>query len=124
MSTLSTFVVEDSAAVRDDLIGALEELAPVEVVGIAEDERSAVDWLRHHRCDLVVIDVLLKSGSALDVLSSVNAMNQKTKFVVLSNCETPGMRRRCIDLGADDVFDKANQLDDLITYCRRLARSS
>jgi hypothetical protein len=30
------------------------------------------------------------------------------------------MRRRCADLGADRVFDKSHQLEDLIAYCARL----
>ena len=34
---LKVFVVEDSAVIRENLIAALEELAPVMVVGIAED---------------------------------------------------------------------------------------
>ena len=45
MSRLKAFVVEDNAVIRESLIAALEELAPVEVIGTAEDERGAVEWL-------------------------------------------------------------------------------
>jgi hypothetical protein len=31
------------------------------------------------------------------------------------------MRRKCLELGADKVFDKSNEIDALITYCQRLA---
>jgi hypothetical protein len=31
------------------------------------------------------------------------------------------MRRKCLELGADRVFDKSNEIDALILYCCRLA---
>ncbi len=31
------------------------------------------------------------------------------------------MRRKCLELGADKVFDKSNEIDALIQYCCRLA---
>ena len=34
------------------------------------------------------------------------------------------MRRKCLELGADRVFDKSNEIDGLILYCCRLADGS
>src|SRR5664279_5071393 len=70
MSPLKAFIVEDSPVIRENLVAALEEMAPIEVVGTAEDESSAISWLKdaQHRCDLVVVDIFLKSGSGLGVL--------------------------------------------------------
>ena len=107
--------------IRDALIGALEELAPVEVVATAGDEQTAVDWLTSHQCDLVLIDIFLESGSGLGVLRRATALNQGASLVVLSNYATPDMRHRCLDLGATKVFDKSNELYELITYCSHLA---
>ena len=70
--------------IREELIGALEELAPIEVVATAEDENSAVDWLLHHPCDLVVIDVFLKSGSGLGILRFAKTLRRDMKCVVLT----------------------------------------
>ena len=42
MNPLKAFLVEDSPIVSDSLIAALEELAPIDVVGVVADERSAV----------------------------------------------------------------------------------
>jgi hypothetical protein len=33
------------------------------------------------------------------------------------------MRRRCQELGADRVFDKSSELDELIAYCLDVAAS-
>jgi DNA-binding NarL/FixJ family response regulator len=123
MTALKAFIVEDSPVIRENLIAALEELAPVEVVGTAEDETSAVNWLGSNTegCDLVIIDIFLKRGSGLGVLRAASDLHKPMSLVVLSNYATPDMRRKCLDLGASRVFDKSNEIDALILYCARLA---
>jgi DNA-binding NarL/FixJ family response regulator len=123
MHRLKAFLVEDSPLIRENLVATLEELAPVQVVGTADDEPGAVGWLGHaeHACDLVIIDIFLKRGSGLGVLRLANAMNRPVSLVVLSNYATPDIRRKCLALGASRVFDKSNEIDALIEYCTRLA---
>ena len=123
MTALKAFIVEDSPVIRENLIAALEELAPVQVVGTAEDEPGAVSWLgsAEHACDLVIIDIFLKRGSGLGVLRAANDLRRPMGLVVLSNYATPDMRRKCLELGASRVFDKSNEIDALILYCSRLA---
>ncbi len=122
MPALNAFIVEDSPVIRENLIAALEELAPVKVVGTAEDESAAVSWLGGERqCDLVIIDIFLKRGSGLGVLRAATEMHKPMSLIVLSNYATPDMRRKCLELGASRVFDKSNEIDALIQYCARLA---
>lgn len=123
MAALKTYIVEDSPVIRENLIAALEELVPLEVVGTADDEPTAVRWLARAdtNCDLVIIDIFLKSGSGLGVLRATQSLSKPMTMIVLSNYATPDMRRKCSDLGAARVFDKSNEIDALITYCTRLA---
>ena len=126
LATLSTYIVEDNAVIREHLVAALEELASVHVMGHAEDEASAVHWLRDpaNDCQLGIIDVFLKSGSGLGVLQAMRDSKRGIKLVVLSNFATPQMRRRCLELGADKVFDKSHEIDALVSYCEALAAST
>lgn len=123
MQRLKTFIVEDSPVIRDSLIAALEEMAPIQVVGVAEDEASAVRWLGEYSnaADLVIVDIFLKQGSGLGVLKVAAGAQQPRTMVVLSNHATPEIRRKCAELGANKVFDKSNELDALMLYCERLA---
>ncbi len=120
---LKTYIVEDSRVIRENLIATLEELVPVEVVGTAEDEASAVRWLGEpgNHADLLIVDIFLKSGTGLGVLRAANVRPRQQRVVVLSNFATPDMRSKCLELGADQVFDKSNEIDALIRYCGRLA---
>jgi DNA-binding NarL/FixJ family response regulator len=125
MLPLQTYIVEDSPVICGNLIATLEELGPVKVVGTAEDEATAVQWLAQpaHPVELVIVDLFLKSGSGLGVLRAAQASPQRYRLVVLSNYATPDMRRTCLALGADAVFDKSHDIEALIQYCSTLAGS-
>jgi len=120
---LRAYLVEDNRVVRENLIAALEELAPLRVVGSAADERVALDWLSDdvQDCDLMIIDIFLHSGSGLGVLAAARARRPEAAIVVLSNYATAGMRAHCLASGADRVFDKSRDIELLVGYCTTLA---
>ena len=124
MALLSTYIVEDSVVIRDSLIATLEELAPVVVLGTALDEETAIKWLGQagHEVDLVIVDIFLAGGSGLGVLRRVGTLDIDAKLVVLTNYATKDMRRTCLELGADEVFDKSGDIDALILYCVNAAK--
>ncbi len=123
MTVLKTFLVEDNPIILHSLITTLQELAPVEVVGIAEDEQKAVQWLAQptNEAQLVIVDIFLSSGSGLGVLHATHQMQLGRHLVVLSNYATKDIRTRCLALGAERVFDKSTEIDALIQYCNELA---
>lgn len=122
---LTCFLVEDSALIRENLVATLQEMLALEVVGQAEDEAGAMRWLHDEAvpCDLVIIDIFLKRGTGLSLLPKARLLQPEAKLVVLSNYATVDMRRRCQELGADRVFDKSSELDELIAYCLDVAAS-
>ena len=116
---LRTYIVEDNATIRENLIGTLEELASVEPVGFAETEDEGKVWLKEcaGQWDLAIVDLFLRQGSGLGVLAACRARRPGQKMVVLSNYATPDVRMRCAQLGVDAVFDKSNEIDALVDYC-------
>lgn len=120
---LHAFVVEDNPVILENLVAALEELTSVQVVGHAADEESALAQLaaRRGELDLVIVDVFLKSGSGLGVLRGALSTSLPAPRVVLTNCVSVEVLAQCRALGADCVFDKSKDLDELMAYCCRLA---
>jgi DNA-binding NarL/FixJ family response regulator len=117
---LKTYIVEDNATIRENLIGTLEELACIKALGWAETENEARAWLARHPpvpWELAIVDLFLKQGSGMGVLEACRGRRPGQRVVVLSNYATVDMRRRCTDLGADAVFDKSNEIDALVEYC-------
>jgi DNA-binding NarL/FixJ family response regulator len=121
MTTVRTFIVEDNPALRKSLVGTLREVARVDPVGEAESEEEGSRWLSDNlsQWDLAIVDLFLKDGTGFRVLEACRHRRPSQKMVVLSNYATPDMRRKCVHLGADAVFDKATEIDDLIDYCLR-----
>ncbi|MFO1271475.1 MAG: response regulator [Rubrivivax sp.] len=123
MPPLKVFVVEDSATIRQNLVAALEEWAPVQVVGHADSAGDAIDHLLQSPppCDLAILDVMLRQGSGIDVLNALRKAASPLRRVVLTNYATPLIRDHCLSLGADRVFDKSGEVDALLDYCGALA---
>ena len=119
---LRTFFVEDNPTIRENLIATLAELADIEAVGIAETEAQANQWLSQHTddWDLVIVDLFLREGSGLGVVSAFQQRPEHQKLLVLSNYATEDVRERCLSLNADAVFDKSNEIDGLIDFCINL----
>jgi two-component system, OmpR family, response regulator len=116
---MRTFLVEDNHTILENLVSTLEELAPVEAVGMADSEEEGAAWLNSHReqWDLAIVDLFLKKGSGLGILEACRRRNNQQKMVVLSNYATSELRLRCAQLGVDAVFDKSTEIDALVNYC-------
>ena len=126
MGNVRTYIVEDSSIIRENLIEALHEYAPVEVAGTADDEATAIDWLRRRpdACDLVIVDIFLKSGTGIGVLKAMERLDACPHRIVLSNHATPEVRAVCKQLGAEQVFDKSNELEEMLAWLNRFAKQS
>lgn len=120
---MRAYIVEDNPTIRDNLIGTLEELVPITTIGMADTEDEGTRWLARNdaQWDLAIVDLFLKEGSGLGVVKACRYRHPSQKMVVLSNHATPEIRWRCAQLGADAVFDKSTEIDDLLRYCAALA---
>ena len=119
---LTTILIEDNETIRDNLIPAMAELADIEVIAIAQTSSEALVALEQHGdgWDLAVVDLFLKEGSGLTALRACQNRPSHQTVVVLTNYPTQEMRRRCLALGADAVFDKSNELEAFFEYCSSL----
>ena len=116
---IRTFLVEDNHTILENLVSTLEELAPVNAIGIADSEEEGAAWLNSHTAhwDLAIVDLFLKKGSGLGILEACRKREDRQKMVVFSNYATSEVRLRCAQLGVDAVFDKSTEIDALINYC-------
>jgi two-component system, OmpR family, response regulator len=123
--SIKTYIIEDSPTIRDNLIATLEELTNVTTVGTAETEKEGVDWLTHsnNAWDLAIVDLFLKQGTGLGVLSACKNRLPTQKVIVLSNYATPDIRKQCALFGADAVFDKSTEIEQLLAYCVNISQS-
>ena len=112
-------LIEDSPILCAMLREMLDELEGVQVVADAADEQGALSQLEQHQADLAIVDLELRAGSGLGVLSRLKAEPERfgrPRTVVFSNHGHSTVRARCTALGAEHFFDKSFQLDDLLDF--------
>lgn len=124
--SLVTILVEDNPAIRENLLAAMDELADVEVVATAETASQAASALKayNERWDLAVVDLFLKQGSGLAVLKACQKRPPSRHVLVLTNYPTPEIRKRCLALGADAVYDKSTELEAFFDRCNSYAQEA
>jgi two-component system, OmpR family, response regulator len=121
---IKTFIVEDSPVIRENLVATLEELTGVTVVGTAETEKEGVAWLtnRNNNWDIAIVDLFLKQGTGINIVTACKARSPNQTLIVLSNYATPDIRKQCALLGVDAVFDKSTEIEQLLEYCIKLCK--
>jgi DNA-binding NarL/FixJ family response regulator len=116
---LITYIAEDSSTILTNLIETLQEITEVRVMGSGATQAEAEHWLSLHdgHWHLAIVDLFLKEGSGLGVMTGCHKRQPYQKVVLLTNYATPEIRKRALLLGADAVFDKSSELDELLSYC-------
>ncbi len=101
----------------------LNSLSGIEVTTVVRSASAALTWLKRQPYDVLLLELSLHSGTALRVLQALTQHRHRTLAVppciVLSNSPNEVVRRHCQSLGAQAVFDKSVQLDELFAFLRR-----
>jgi two-component system OmpR family response regulator len=122
---LRIYIVEDSAAIRENLIATLCELAFVQVAGTSGTEQEGTQWLRDNPdgWELAIVDLFLTQGSGLGLLAACKNRKPSQKLILFSNYVSAELRKRCEEMGVDAVFDKSTEIEELIDYCTAQRRA-
>ena len=117
---IKAFLVEDRPDISNTLVEAMEEAAPLRFVGLAQDEAGARKWLSANdgAWDLAIVDLFLAGGSGFGVLKDCQDRSAQQKVVVLTSYAQDNVMERCRELGADAVFDKSQDVEELVNFCR------
>jgi two-component system LytT family response regulator len=69
--TIRTLVIDDEPLARRSIVRLLAEDDTMQLLGECGDGASAVDAIRHHRPDLIFLDVQMPEMSGIDVVNAV-----------------------------------------------------
>ncbi len=123
--TVKVFLVEDNPVMREQLGYILKSEAQVDFVGIAETEAEANDWLEKNpdHWDIALVDLFLREGTGAGVVRYCRNRRPGQAVLVMTSQPIGTLLHHCRMLGADSVYDKNTELDDLIAHCIGLANS-
>ena len=112
--SLTLFLVEDSAPVRERIEATLATIVGVVILGHAAGAEDAIRCILELRPHVVLLDLRLAQGSGFDVLRGVLPKAPEIEFYMLSNFATPAYRRTAEQLGARGFFDKSQEFPRLL----------
>ena len=110
---LTIYIVEDSPAVRERLVEAVDDIPNARVVGHAEAVGDALEGVRASAPRVLILDVQLRGGSGFRLLKQMRAagLTLPESVIVVTNYPTDDYRKASHDCGADHFFDKASEFD-------------
>jgi len=114
----TVLAVDDEPAVREALRLVLEDYFDVV---LAPDGRSALDLLRGHRVDVVLLDLLMPEMHGLDVLPQLLERDPSLAVVVLTAVVSIASVVRAMKLGAWNYIAKPWDNDELVELVRQAA---
>jgi DNA-binding NarL/FixJ family response regulator len=105
-SKVSIALIDDHEIVRSGLKMLLEQ-SDFDVVGEADDGRSAIDMLGRVKPDVALVDVSMPLKNGFEVVESVRKQHLPTRMIVLSIHDGPEYAIKAFKAGACGYLNKA-----------------
>ena len=112
---LRLFLVEDSHAVREQIMENLSDIPGLVFAGFSDAEGDALGRLRDEYFDVVIFDIELRQGNGISLLRSLadtSRLPQNLK-IIFSNNVSSAYRRIGEQYGVRYFFDKTSELPAL-----------
>jgi len=117
-------VVDDEQLVRSGLRMILESAGDVEVVGEAADGGAAVEQVRRHRPDAVLMDIRMPAMDGLAATREITALPDPPKVVMLTTFELDEYVHAALENGAVGFLLKDIPPRDLVQAVRTVAEGN
>ncbi len=100
MDKISVLIVDDHGMVRQGLRTYLELLDDINIVGEAENGIEAVEQVRQHQPDIVLMDLVMPEMNGIEATRQVLAISTETKVIVLTSFSEDDLVFPAIEAGA------------------------
>jgi two-component system, OmpR family, KDP operon response regulator KdpE len=117
---LRILVVDDEPPILRFLRASLESQGYI--VSTAADARTALDMVKRHTADLVVLDLGLPDMDGLDVVRQIRDDGETLPIIILSSRDNESAKVTAFDLGVDDYVTKPFGIDELLARIRAAQR--
>jgi two-component system response regulator NreC len=118
---LRVLLVDDHAVVRSALRHVLDAEADIRVVAEAASGERAVAEARRHQPDVIVMDLQMPTGDAVDHMPAVLRAAQQARILILSMRDEPAAVRGAFAAGASGYVLKEAADAELVTAVRAVA---
>ncbi len=123
---LKVLLVDDEVFIAQGLEVLIDWRAEgYEIAAVCQNGREALDYLREHRVDLVIADVMMPVMTGLELLETVKREKiSDASFVILSGYGEFAFAQQALRYGCMDYLLKPIERDDLLAILRRSSSAS
>jgi NarL family two-component system response regulator LiaR len=100
MDKISVLIVDDHGMVRQGLRTYLELLDDIDIVGEAKNGIVAVEQVRRHQPDIVLMDLVMPEMDGVEATRQVLAISSSTRVIVLTSFAEDELVFPAIEAGA------------------------
>lgn len=112
-------IVDDSLIIREAIQKHLKDFN-IEVVGMAEDGKVALEKFREHDPDVVTLDITMPELDGLSVLEEMLKIKKSVKVMVVTALSDKATGLRAIKMGAKSFLPKPFTPEKLQDSFKRL----
>lgn len=112
--SIRVLLVDDHPIVLLGLRNLLQSQSDFEVVGEARDGETALEMIRTHRPDIVVVDLMMPGMNGFEVLQQCRSLDARIHVIILSMHVSEAYMREAMKGGAMGYVVKDELPDDLI----------
>lgn len=118
--TIRTLIVDDSHLVRTMLVGFLQSLHGIEVIGTAADGEEALVMMSRLPADLVLMDINMPLLDGLQATRRIREQHPATRVILMTMSFTSAIKARALKAGADAFISKEEIHESLTQAIVRL----
>jgi NarL family two-component system response regulator LiaR len=115
---IRVLVVDDQATVRSGLRFFLSASEDMELVGEATNDAEALELCAEARPDVVLMDLMMPGGGAVDAIRTIRRCSPHTQVIVLTSFEAEKLVQAVLEAGATDYLLKNVSAEDLADAIR------
>lgn len=117
---INVLIVDDHALVRMGIRRLLDDLPDIAVVGEAENGERALEFIRTHKPDVVLLDMKMPGIDGWEVTRRLHKSHPQVKVIAVTALSTESLPSRVLQLGAMGYLTKESGSQDLSAAIRKV----
>jgi two-component system response regulator NreC len=99
-NTIRILICDDHTLFCEGIKAILRDQPSLEIVGEARDGRQAVELVKEHRPDVLLMDVSMPDMTGFDATRRIREFDSNVKVLILSMHDEEELVARCLEAGA------------------------
>lgn len=117
---MKLLIVDDSQLIRERLACLFESIETIDEIQSASTLTDACWIVGIGHPDLMVLDVHLPDGNAIQSLSGLRGIAPEMSILVLTNDASSFNRKKCLEAGISAFFDKSTEFESLVDVVQQM----